>query len=107
MKTEQDYEKIIDDSFEMLGRKWFLHLAYNNIAANIDGEILINNKKIAKPKMSDIGFVVYVCYNGEFELKLVKEIVYEIFNNLYEIDGIVINIDGDETNNNISNLQIE
>ena len=25
--------------------KWFPHLAYNNIAANVDGEILINNKK--------------------------------------------------------------
>ena len=106
MMTEKDYKEIIEDSFDMFGKKWFPHLAYNNIAASIDGNILINKKKILKPKMTDIGLVVYACFEGEFRLKLVKEIVFEIFNNLDDIEGMVSNIDGDETNNNISNLQI-
>lgn len=106
MKTEKDYEGIIEESFNMFGKKWFPHLAYNNISASIDGSILINNKKIAQPKMTELGFVVYACFDGEFRLKLVKEIIYEIFNNLEEIEGMVENIDGDETNNKITNLKI-
>ena len=104
MLTEKDYEEMIEDSFEMYGKKWFPHRAYDNIAASMDGNILINEKKILKPKMTDIGLVVYACFEGEFRLTLVKEIVFEIFNNLSQTEGMVLNIDGDETNNNISNL---
>ena len=30
MLTEKDYEEMIEDSFEMYGKKWFPHRAYDN-----------------------------------------------------------------------------
>ena len=106
MLTQNDYELKIEDSFDMHGNKWFPHQLFKEIAAGMDGEILFHKRKILKPKMTDLGLVVYVCLKGEFQLYLVQNLVYEIFNDILEVPGMILHIDGDKTNNHINNLEL-
>ena len=105
MLTEYDYELKNQNSFDKLGKKWFPHPLYKDWAASLDGDILYAQKKILKPKMSDMGLVIYLCIDGNWQLYLVANFVFEVFNKIEELDGLVTHIDGDKTNNNINNLE--
>ena len=70
------------------------------------GDILFLRKKLLSPKMTDLGKVFYVNFNGSFELYLVHDFVYESINGMEDHDGVIKHIDGDKKNNSITNLEL-
>ena len=102
--------KLIDTengTLEMFDNTWYIHPLYKGWASSESGDILyISKKKILKPKMTDMGFVIYVSYKYEFVLKLVHEFVFEIFNDIEEVNGTIKHIDGNKANNSINNLEL-
>ena len=94
-----------DDYFEKFCKTWYTHPVLNSWACTENGDILYAQKKILKPKMTELGLVIYVCLSGEWQLYLVANLVYETFNNMEEA-GLVSHVDGDITNNNINNLEL-
>ena len=105
-KIEYEYDEEEQMTFEKVDTTWYIHPLYRSWAASEDGQILYLRKKILKPKMTDLGMVIYVSIGNGFELYLVQNFVFEVFNDIEEVSGLVTHIDGDMTNNSINNLEL-
>ena len=98
-----DEEKM---TIEALDNTWYIHPLYSSWAASENGEILYCKKKVLKPKMTNEGLVIYVSSGHGFKLYLVHNFVWEVFNDIEHVRGIVKHIDGDISNNSINNLEL-
>ena len=105
-KIEYEYDEEEQMTFEKFDKTWYIHPLYRSWACTENGEILYCRKKVLRPKMTELGMVINVNFKGSFQLYLVQNFVFEVFNDLEELNSVVTHIDGDMTNNSINNLQL-